>query len=83
MEDRFPQYLVDFFAGFFGSKEKYPCVVWPWLLSIDFGDEANSPPSSLPVSARPCTIILAYSPTDNVVANHTAHGPSLRYNRSV
>ncbi|ORY89655.1 queuine tRNA-ribosyltransferase [Leucosporidium creatinivorum] len=24
MEDRFPQYLIDFFAGFFKSKDKYP-----------------------------------------------------------
>jgi len=24
MKDRLPQYLIDFFAGFFGSKDKYP-----------------------------------------------------------
>lgn len=29
MEDRFPQYLIDFFAGFFKSKDKYPYVCYP------------------------------------------------------
>jgi queuine tRNA-ribosyltransferase len=24
LEDRFPQYLIDFFDGYFEEKEKYP-----------------------------------------------------------
>jgi hypothetical protein len=45
MADQFPQYLIDFFAGFFKTKDAYPYVLRSFVVSragvADPGDLAS------------------------------------------
>ncbi|SCZ89754.1 BZ3500_MvSof-1268-A1-R1_Chr9g10582 [Microbotryum saponariae] len=45
LEDRFPQYLIDFFARFFKTKDKYPAWAVEALLSVGV-DLVNGVPSA-------------------------------------